>query len=206
MAHEIRNPLTVIKGYLQLRQKKSAYCAGESLGIVFQELQRIEVLISNIISLAQNKAIKKKPENINHILEGMYPTIQRAVADNGIMSELLLEDNLPMLNVNAAEIEQMVLNLVWNSIEAMPMGGTLRIGTCRQSGSVRLYVQDEGSGIPAEHQEQIFDPFYTTKSEHTGLGLAICLSIVERHQGEIEVRSSLGAGSRFTVLFPVEEL
>lgn len=206
VAHEIRNPLTVIKGYLQLREKKSAGFKGESLDIIFEELQKIEVLITNIISLAQNKAIKKKPENINDILARIYPAIQCAAAKNGMMTELLLENNLPALNMSSEEIEQMVFHLVWNGIEAMPVGGTLRIGSGYHSGRVSLYVQDEGGGIPFKEQEQIFDPFYSTKPGHKGLGLAICLSIAERHQGEIDVVSNNNAGSIFTILFSNTEL
>jgi len=203
VAHEIRNPLTVIKGYLQLQEKRAACCTNESLGIIFQELHQIEVLVTNIISLAENKAIKKKPENLNQILERIYPVVQSAAVKSGIMTELRLADNLPMLNLHAEEIEQMVLILARNGIEAMQVSGSLRIGTIRKSGSVVLYVKDEGSGIPPEQRGEIFDPFYSTKAGNAGLGLAISLNIVERHQGEIEVDSTLGVGSVFKVLFPI---
>ncbi len=203
VAHEIRNPLTVIKGYLQLQEKKSVHGTDESLGIIFEELHQIELLVTNIISLAQNKAIKKRPENLNNILERIYPAVQRAAGQNGIITELRLGSNLPMLDLHAQEIEQMVLNLTRNGIEAMRANGRLTIGTVRKSGRVILYVQDEGGGIPPEQRKQIFDPFYTTKVGNTGLGLAISLSIVERHQGEMEVVSTLGVGSIFKTLFPI---
>ncbi|MDF2570952.1 MAG: kinA [Sporomusa sp.] len=203
VAHEIRNPLTVIKGYLQMQEKKSAYCTGESLTIILQELHQIEVLVTNIISLAQNKAIQKKPEDLNQIVERIYPAIHHAAVKQGIMTELRLADNLPLLDLHAEEIEQMILNLALNGIEAMQASGSIRIGTIRKSGSVILYVQDEGAGIPPEQREEIFDPFYSTKASNTGLGLAISLNIIERHQGAIEVNSTLGVGSVFKVLFPI---
>ncbi|SMC51025.1 two-component system sensor histidine kinase NtrB [Sporomusa malonica] len=205
VAHEIRNPLTVIKGYLQLQERKSAYCTGESLGIIYQELHRIEALATNIIALAQNKAIKKSPVNLNGLLKKIYPVIQSAALKNGIVTELLLGDNLPMLDLNAEEIEQLVVNLACNGIEAMQANGRLTIGAVRKSSRVILYIQDEGSGIPPEQLEQIFDPFYTTKECNTGLGLAVSRSIVERHHGKIKIVSTLGAGSVFKILFPILE-
>lgn len=203
MAHEIRNPLTIIKGYLQLQEKKSTCCMGESLGIIFQELHQIEVLVTSIISLANNNVVKKKPADLNQIIEGIYPAVQRVAVKRGIMTELRLADNLPMIDLNAEEIEQMVLNLAQNGIEAMQASGSLCIGTVRKSSRVILYVQDEGHGIPPEQREEIFDPFYSTKASNAGLGLAISLIIAERHQGEIEVVSTVGVGSVFKVLFPI---
>ncbi|WP_094604100.1 Signal transduction histidine-protein kinase AtoS [Sporomusa silvacetica DSM 10669] len=203
MAHEIRNPLTVIKGYLQLQEKRSTCCMGESLDIIFQELHQIEVLVTSIISLANNNAIKRKPEDLNQIIEGIYPAVRRVAVKRGIMTELRLADNLPMMDLNAEEIEQMVLNLAQNGIEAMQASGSLRIGTVCKAGRIILYVQDEGRGISPEQREEIFDPFYSTKASNAGLGLAISLSIAERHQGEIEVASTVGVGSVFKVLFPI---
>ncbi|WP_371363496.1 Sporulation kinase E [Sporomusa rhizae] len=205
VAHEIRNPLTVIKGYLQLQEKKSACCTSETLGIVFQELRRIETLITNIISLAQNKAISKAPENLNRLLERVYPDVQSAADDSDILTELQLDENLPMLELNAEEIEQLVLHLARNGIEAMQANGRLTIGTIYKASWVVLYVQDEGSGIAPEQLEKIFDPFYTTKETNTGLGLAVSLSIVERHQGKIEIASNVGMGSVVQILLPVPE-
>lgn len=205
VAHEIRNPLTVIKGYLQLQEKKSECCTGESLGIVYQEVRRIEALITNIISLAQNKAITKAPENLNRILERVYPDVQSAAGKFGILTELQLDENLPVLELNAEEIEQLVLHLAHNGIEAMQASGRLTIGTVYKSSRVVLYVQDEGSGIAPEQLEKIFDPFYTTKAANTGLGLAVSLSIVERHQGKIEIVSNVGVGSVVEILFPAPE-
>ncbi len=205
VAHEIRNPLTVIKGYLQLQEKKSTYCNGDSLRIIYQEIHQIETVITSMLSLAQNKAINRMPENLNHILAHLYPAVQQAAARNGIITELLLPEHLPRLALDAAEIGELVLHLAYNGIEAMQPEGRLTIGAEQTAGTVTLYVQDEGSGIPPEQRERIFEPFYTTKSGNTGLGLAISLSIVERHQGKIEIVSGVGAGSVFKVMFPVLE-
>ncbi|HWR05970.1 two-component system sensor histidine kinase NtrB [Sporomusa sp.] len=203
VAHEIRNPLTVIKGYLQLQEKKSAYCSGDSLAIILQELHKIETFVTDIISLARNKSSQKSPENISHILEKVYPAIQQAAARSGIVTELLVSEDVPLVNLNAEEIEQLIMNLAYNGIEAMRKNGRLTLGAVPEANGIILYVQDEGRGIPPEQIEQIFDPFYTTKPANTGLGLALSLSIVERHQGQIEIISTIGAGSIFKIWFPV---
>jgi two-component system, sporulation sensor kinase E len=203
VAHEIRNPLTVIKGYLQLMDNKPPFFRPESRGIIFQELSRIEVFLSGFISLARSKAIKKVPQDLNYILEQLYPAIQAYAGWLDMGTELLLRDNLPILAVDAEEIKELVIHLVRNAIEAMLPQGRLTIGTIQESGSVVLYVSDEGSGIPQGQLEKIFDPFYTTKSNRTGLGLAIGRSIVDRHQGRIEIDSQVGVGTTVRILFPV---
>lgn len=204
VAHEIRNPLTVVKGYLQLQAKKSGD-GNESLEIVFQELLRIENLVSNIVALAHSKVSKKNPEDLSGILKKVYPVIQNAALKNGIVTELKLADNLPLLDLHAGEVEELILQLASNGIEAMTASGKLTLGIERKPGSVILYVKDKGCGIPAGQIKQIFDPFFTTKAGNTGLGLAMGLSIVERHQGRIEVISALGKGSTFKILFPVAQ-
>ncbi len=203
IAHEIRNPLTVIKGYLQLQEKKAACCTDESLAIILQELGKIEEFVRVIISLAHNKASSKSPQNLNDILQKVYPSIQQAAARNGIAAELVLGKRLPLVNLNAAEIEQLIMHLAGNGIEAMGTGGRLTLGAVQGKQGVLLYVQDEGRGIPPAQKRKIFAPFFTTKAANAGLGLAVSLSIVERHQGRIQVMSAPGAGSIFKIRFPV---
>ncbi len=202
VAHEIRNPLTVIKGYLQFMDNKSPFFRPGSLGIIFQELGRIEAFLNDFISLARSKAIQKTPQNLNHILAQFYPALQSYAAWFGMTAELLLGDNLPTVNVNAEEMKQLVMHLVQNAIEAMSPQGRLSIGTVQEYGRVVLYVRDEGSGIPQGQLEKIFDPFYTTKTNSRGLGLAIGRSIVNRHQGRIEIDSQVGRGTMIKILLP----
>lgn len=203
IAHEIRNPLTVVKGYLQLQEKRAVCCPDETLAIIRQELGRIEELVTVIISLAPNKTSIKSPQNLNDLVKKAYPAIQQAAAQNGMTAELALGEQLPLVNLDAAEIEQLLMHLAGNGLEAMGTSGRLTLGTVLDKQGVRLYVQDEGQGIPPEQVRRIFDPFFTTKKTHTGLGLAVSLSIVERHQGRIDVKPAPGTGSIFTILFPV---
>lgn len=203
VAHEIRNPLTVIKGYLQLMDNKAPFFRSESRGIIFQELSRIEEFLSVFISLARSKAIKKTPQDLNCILAQLYPAIQAYAAWFDMVTELLLSDKLSILDVDAEEIKELVIHLVRNAIEAMLPHGRLSIGTMQEYDKVVLYVRDEGSGIPQGLLERIFDPFYTTKTNSTGLGLAIGRSIVDRHQGRIEIDTQVGVGTTVRILLPV---
>ncbi|EGO64344.1 two-component system sensor histidine kinase NtrB [Acetonema longum] len=203
VAHEIRNPLTVIKGYLQFLEHKPASRLPETLDIILQEVDRIEALLADFISVARNKAIVKKPENLNRILEEYYPVMAAYAASYSIAVELSLGERIPVLDLSQPEIQQLVMHLVRNGVEAMPAAGRLAVGTVREAGVVVLYIRDEGIGIPAEQLERIFDPFYTTKAGSTGLGLAIVLGIAERHQGKIEILSQVNVGTTLRILFPI---
>lgn len=205
LAHGIRNPLTVIKGYVQFCQSKSSCCTRDSFELIMQEVECIEGLISSFISLARNKTIEKKPQDLNQIIIKLFPAIQADAARYGIIAELLLTDSLPALDASGDELRQLILHLARNGVEAMSDCGRLTIGTGSEPGKVFLYVQDEGSGISQEHIDKIFDPFYTTKDGNSGLGLAIGLSIVERHQGRIQIASNMGVGTVVRVVFPVLE-
>lgn len=205
LAHEIRNPLTVIKGYLQLQDKSAAYRTDEARSIIVQEVNRIEEVIDRVVLLAKNKISDKSPSSLNDIVANIYPSIQQAAAKAGITTELVLDDSLPILQLNTKEIEELVLQLAYNGIEAMQNNGKLSIKTACQDGQAILAVQDQGCGVCPDDGDQIFAPFYTTKAGNAGLGLAISLSIVDRHRGEIEFVSNIGAGSLFKVFFPFPE-
>lgn len=206
LAHEIRNPLTVIKGYLQLQDKNPAYRTDESRGIIGHEVNRIDELIDRVALLAPNEMGNKSPSSLNGVVTNVYPTIQQAAAKAGIATELVLDDSLPILQLNTTEIEELVIQLAHNGIEAMQNNGKLSIRTFCQDGKAILAVQDQGCGICADDGDIIFMPFYSTKAGNAGLGLASCLSIMDRHQGKIEFVSKVGKGSLFKVLFPVPDV
>lgn len=205
LAHGIRNPLTVIKGYAQFCQSRPSHCTHEFFDLMIQEVECIEELISSFISLARNKAIEKTPQNLNQILTKLFPIIQAEAIRHGVIAELFLNDRLPALDGSMEEIRQLIMNLARNGVEAMSGSGKLTIGTDSEADKVILYVQDEGRGISLEQREKIFDPFYTTKDDNMGLGLAIGLSIVERHQGYIQIDSNIGIGTTVRVIFPIQE-
>ena len=117
--------------------------------------------------------------------------------------ELKLGTEIPHLHLNAKEMKQLILNLCRNGMEAMDDKGTLTIETRLEGDQVQLYVADTGIGISENELERLFEPFFTTKSKGTGLGLALCMSIVQRHHGTIDVKSRLGEGTVFIISFPV---
>ncbi|EGO64725.1 ATP-binding protein [Acetonema longum] len=202
VAHEIRNPMTVVMGYIQLLSSKAEAEGKEKYSVIMQELNRINEIVSDFLTLAKNKSVEKISQNLNGIIGGVLPLIQTDALEHGIKVAVDLEDSLPKLLLNEKEIKQLLLNLTRNAIEVMNSNGVLTIQTRHTKTEVILSVADTGKGIDPDHFPKIFDPFFTTKEDGTGLGLAICQSIVERHSGRIEVKSKKGMGTLFQISFP----
>ncbi|MCC5465363.1 ATP-binding protein [Pelosinus baikalensis] len=201
VAHEIRNPMTVIKGYLQFLSKNVSDSMVEQFCLVLCELERIEQIITDFLSLAKNKLVENKKQDLNAIIKGILPLIATNATERDIELKVNLTEGLPHLLLNEKEIKQLLLNLVRNGIEAMGQQGTLIIESILEGDTVSLCVADCGCGICKENQEKIFDPFFTTKESGTGLGLSVCVGIVRRHNGIIEVQSEEGKGTRFIITF-----
>lgn len=201
VAHEIRNPMTVIKGYLQFFSKKVSGSMSEQFTIVLSELDRVEQIISNFLSVAKHKVKVPKMQDLNKIIREIAPLIFADAVNQGINLNVKLADPLPELLLSATEIKQVILNLARNGIEAMEQHGTLLIETSQSGDEIYLCISDCGCGISKEWQEKIFTPFLTTKENGTGLGLSVCNGIVNRHNGVITVESIEGEGTTFTVTF-----
>jgi nitrogen-specific signal transduction histidine kinase len=202
VAHEIRNPMTVIKGYLQFLQTKVPESINEQFERVICELTSVEAIITDFLSLAKTKVDKQRQQNLNKIVQAIGPLIHSDAINKGINVEMLLDAKIPDVYLNDKEIRQLILNLARNGLEAMNKG-TLTIETVNENDLVRLRVSDCGCGIPKEVQAKIFDPFFTTKSNGTGLGLSVCAGIVQRHGGRIDIQSEEGRGTTINVLFPI---
>ncbi len=201
VAHEIRNPMTVVKGYLQVFQGKMPERFTEQFQLVLDELSRIEKIVTDFLSLAKNKSVEFRPSNLNDILLELSPLLLSDGLRNNIDIKFCLGDRLPMVQCDTSEIKQLILNLCRNGIQAMAKG-ELSLSTLESDECVLLKVKDHGCGIPEDKLEHIFDPFYTTKDDGTGLGLPVCRSIVERHNGKIHVVSEVGKGTEFVITFP----
>lgn len=202
IAHEIRNPMTVVKGFLQILGAKPQFESHRStFEIMIGELERANSIISEFLSLAKPRVTKQRSQSINALLQQLYPLIEAdAINQNKLV--VLETQEIPDIQLDEKEISQLVLNLSRNGLEAMQEWGTLTIRTYTEDEKVVLSVQDEGGGIPTEHLDQLGTPFFTTKEDGTGLGLATCYSIVERHQAKINVESS-PIGTTFYVRFPI---
>ncbi len=200
IAHEIRNPMTSIKGFLQLLANKETDPKNtEYYDLIIEELDRANDIISEFLSIARDKIVDMKPASLNVIINSLLPIIfsDAIKQDKRIIFE---KGNIPNIPVNDKEIRQLILNLVRNGLEEMPVGSDLIIGTYLEEDMVVLYVRDEGEGIKPEILEKIGTPFLTTKDNGTGIGLAVCFGIAERHNANIDFETDT-TGTTFYVRF-----
>jgi len=190
IGHEVRNPLTTVRGYMQLFQRKQAFADyGEQLSLIIAELDRANAIITEFLSLAKNKAFQLKSDNLGRILTNMQPLIQADALLLGRQLNFELGDT-PDLLLDENEIRQCVLNLVRNGFEATGEAGVVNVKTYQEGSSVVLAVEDNGKGLSAEVFNSLGTPFLSTKPQGTGLGLPICYKIAERHKAKIEVDTS----------------
>lgn len=201
ITHEIRNPMAVVRGFLQLMQEKSPPSLDHYYVIVMDELDRANSIINDFLSLAQNRVVEKQRISLHSIIEELLPLLWADANLRGQSIVFVQGQDIPELNLNSKEIKQLILNLARNGMEAMEDKGELRIETHCNGNEVTMRIQDTGPGISPDKLEKLFEPFYTTKSKGTGLGLSLCLSIVERHNGRIQVESQQGVNTTFIVSF-----
>ncbi|HEY5932491.1 MAG TPA: ATP-binding protein [Nitrospira sp.] len=214
-AHEIRNPLTSIKTFIQLapERKDDRHFIGEFSRIVLDDVNRIERLIQEILDYARYMEPQLTDEDLNEIVLSCLFFIQVKADSRGIKIEKELAPGLPRGMVDRQQIKQVLLNLLLNAMDAIgETTGMLRVRTARiqkADGEVwtQIVVEDTGHGISAENLDHIFDPFFTTKhastvNEGTGLGLTIAHQIVREHRGEIQVQSTEGIGTTFRINLP----
>lgn len=200
IGHEIRNPLTTVRGYLQLFENKEKYAEHRGqFATMIEELDRANAIISEYLSLARTKAAEPGQGDLNGVLKALYPLLQADAVRGGHTLELATED-IPAVRFDEREIRQLVLNLARNGLEAMESGGRLTISTYLDKDGVVLAVSDSGGGIPQGVLDKLGTPFMTTKEKGTGLGLAVCSRIAARHGAKLEVATS-AAGTTFFLRF-----
>ncbi len=202
IGHEIRNPMTTVRGYLQLmRENKNYNQPTESYDLMIEELDRANSIITEFLSLAKNKMVELKVENLNSIIIKLLPLIQTKVIERD--QDIKLELNaLPDLLLDKEEIRQLIFNLVDNGLESMSSAGIVTVKTFVKSGKVVLAVQDQGHGIDKKLLDKLGTPFFTTKKQGTGLGLAVCYRIAARHNANIDIETGSN-GTTFYVRFPI---
>lgn len=204
IGHEIRNPLTSVRGFLQLMaESKEGSVFKEYFDIIIEELDRTTFILSEFLLLAKDKAVNLHPYNLNSIVQAIYTLLQADANRAEKTIELNLEP-VPILNLDQKEIRQLVCNLARNGLEAMESGGTLAISTRFVKGYVVLAIKDTGKGIAPEIQERLGTPFVTNKDGGTGLGLAVCYSIAARHHAQLSYETGPG-GTTFFVKFKPPE-
>lgn len=200
IGHEVRNPLTTVRGYLQLMQRKAEIFNYQGqITTMIEELDRANTIISDFLSLAKNKVVELKCDNLNTIISILLPMLQSEAYRTGHDIEFD-RGEVPDIELDEKEIRQLLLNLVRNGFDAMESGGKLTIRTCVNRDAVLLVVSDTGGGIPKSVLAKLGTPFLTTKENGTGLGLPVCYRIAERHGAKIDVQTS-PAGTTFHVYF-----
>ena len=221
LAHEIRNPLGAIKGAAQLlitADGKPAAPAAETaefLDIIVEEANRLNNVVTRFLDYARSERPGREGADkvdLNHVVRKTVQLLQQDAAARTIELRVRIDEQLPQIAGDPESLLQVFLNLGQNALQAMPDGGTLEILTTRRRRSRLGYGQfaevrfrDTGIGIPRDRLKKLFIPFYTTKQKGTGLGLAISHRIINQHGGTIEVRSTIGQGSTFSVFLPAAE-
>lgn len=212
VAHEINNPLSGILTYAKLIRRwieKSGFESEDketmlsSLHEIETESRRCGEIVKNLLMFSRAAPINLEPNDLNSVVSRCARLVNHKLDLAGINLELNLDPELPLVTCDAAQMEQVVLALVVNAVEAMPRGGNLTLRTLQSDppGMARLQVKDNGPGIPEEMLDNLFEPFFTTKDKvgGVGLGLAVSRQIVQRHSGTISVHSDPGTGTTFTV-------
>lgn len=211
VAHEINNPLGIILGFAQglTKRLKEDDPMAMPLKSIEREAVRCANLVQDLLVFSRTAKIEDELSDLNETLTGALSLIfARAKTQNvEIVSEMSAD--LPRIPANRNKLQQALINLANNAIDAMPKGGTLTVGTSlsdRNTGYVEINVRDTGHGIPKEIQARVMEPFFTTKEtgKGTGLGLSLVYAIVQKHNGSIELESEEGKGTRFTVFLPIQ--
>jgi two-component system, NtrC family, sensor kinase len=205
IAHEINNPLTGVLTFTHLLRDKPNMTDEdrEDLDVVIHETTRVREIVRGLLDFSRESVSDKESLQLNDVVRQTILLIQSQKEFRKIDIALHLSDDIGDRN----QLQQVLLNLSLNACEAMPDGGVLTITTQEDNNQVILTVRDTGHGIPSGHIENIFDPFFTTKpiGKGTGLGLSVTYGIVQSHNGSIHVESEEGAGTTFTVVFPVHQ-
>jgi len=208
IAHELRNPLTAIRSTVQFlsgefQEGSEQQKLSES---ILEEVDRLNGIVGNLLSLAQPAQSKPAEIHLRQEIEKCLSVVDAKARSQDVKLELVCEDRLPNLVFDPAELRQVLLNVIMNGLQAMPRGGTLSVevrcldeaahAAGAQGDRALIEITDQGPGIPRELRERVFEPFFTTKPGGTGLGLAVCRSIVRRYDGDIWIEPVEGGGTR----------
>ncbi|MBI5474350.1 MAG: hypothetical protein HY961_18590 [Ignavibacteriae bacterium] len=208
LSHEINNPIHNIQSLLESSLRKVDGVAHELISLALEEVTRMAKLTRQMLDFYRGSLVEfeRSPVDMHDLLQHLIKENEHAFADHNISMRLMSEDNLPLVAGSRDKLKQVFLNLMINARDAMPQGGELSIIATRRNGCVQIQVADTGVGIPPEHLGKIFDAFFTTKKEVSGVGLGLSVSygIVQQHKGAITVSSVVGAGTTFTIELPAQ--
>lgn len=218
IVHEIKNPLVGI-GLMaasileRLEQKETKDEVYQDMGSILQEVQRLEKLLENLSDFGKPTIFLMKKEDIHYPINETLRLLKRKFSSNGIIIEKAFNPKVPAIKIDTSKMQQIFLNILLNSIDAMPGGGKIIIktDTCQEETEdkvkkcwIKITIQDTGIGIKNEDLSHIFDPFFSRSSKRTGLGLSIVSRIIDLHNGSINIWSQEGKGTKVEIYLPIE--
>jgi signal transduction histidine kinase len=214
VAHEINNPLTGVLtfSHLLLQRKDIGGEIRTDLETIAQQTERVRKIVKNLLDFSRQTELNPELTDINHLVESVVSMMKNQALVKGVNLQCNLDEGLPLLTLDANQIQSVLFNLLLNALDATKQEDTIVVttgtgisGNAADPQGVEITVRDTGCGISAEHLDKLFDPFFTTKEvgRGTGLGLAVSYGIVQRHGGTIWVQSEVGKGSTFTVWLPL---
>ena len=209
VAHGLRNPLASLRAAAQLvRRHPTSPAATEHLDAIIEEVDRLDRRISHLLSFSRPAPFHPVSESLPRLIDELLPAVATPIREQRVDLELTMPDALPPVRVDPMQLEQAILEVVSNALDAMPRGGRLTIGAFVANGegpsTVVLEVSDTGGGIPEQALASVCEPFFTTRQDGTGLGLAIAKRYVEQNGGRLEIVSRLGAGTTVRLRLPAE--
>jgi len=201
IAHEIRNPLTSIKGFVQLF--KSDQMLPQYYDIVLSELERINTIVGEFLVLAKPTVSVFIEKDVRVLIKDVITLINTQSSLNNVQIFVEFAKDFPMVSCEENQLKQVILNLLKNAIEAMPRGGIIDVQVKeKEEGKISIQIIDQGIGIPKERIPTLGEPFYTTKEKGTGLGLMTCYKIIESHNGELNIQSIVNEGTTVEIILP----
>jgi len=206
IAHEINNPLTSISLHTQIMMKKTWDEKTDSrLKIINQETNRAARIVKRLLEFARQSEPKNGSLDINREIDIVLKVLEPQLNRMKITTDL---EPLPHIMADSEQIQQVIMNVLTNSIQSITMDGEIIIKTAAEQDHINISIADNGCGIPQENIGKIFDPFFTTKmpGKGTGLGLSICYGVIKKHNGSIDVESEVGTGTTFTIRLPIRKL
>jgi PAS domain S-box-containing protein len=205
VAHEIRNPLTSMKGYaefLQLDEKDPERM--EFLNIILDEIDRVNTIVEDFMVLAKPKAVELEEKNVVPVIQNVVSLLEFEARKKNVRLTFDCSQEIIQIECDENRLKQVFLNFIKNGIEAMPNGGELHVKTMIQDNNVQISIQDTGVGISKEKLKKLGEPFYTTKKNGNGLGLMVSFKIIESHNGKVFVESEPNKGTTFNILLPAK--
>lgn len=205
VAHEVRNPLGIIRASVQLVEdaRGDAERIREATGIIKQEIDRLDRVIKVLLDFGRPSEPTLRPTNVEDVVSDVVMFTRRFAGQARVELETEYASDLPLVSADADQLKQVLVNLVSNAVQAMESaGGRITVRVWDDGGFVFMSIRDTGPGIPPEDLRRVFDPFYSTRDDGTGLGLTIVHRIIDQHGGRIEVESDPGRGTTFTVALP----